>query len=390
MASDGLLPLPGHPRAFAGRGAAARLRPTLDDLGATRVLVVHGVGAARRDAVAATIDGIRGGRTVACFAGVTPNPNLRHARAAVAAARMFRPDAVVGIGGGSTLDVAKIAALFGDDPHGAGLDDPTCLRPPDSRRTSLVLVPTVSGSGSELTRFATIYADGVKRSVDHAAARADVVLVDPDLTATVPVRVGIPAALDALAQAAESYWSVRATPASRSLAHEALRRLAPMLGVLRDTAAFADPGVRAELAIGAAWAGAAIDLTRTTAAHALSYPLTAHRGLAHGTAVALHLRWLLPHHAHLTDDCRHPGGAAALRSLAADIDTIVRHGCGSPPEALVSDLLAAGGQPGSLAELALRPDVWGPVFDAALASDRAGNNPSVLTLETVLVAATTC
>src|SRR4030095_4225368 len=285
-----------------GRGAAARLVPILDEVGARRVLVVHGRAAPGRPAATAVLDAVRAGRTVTRFGDVTPNPDLGQANRAVDAAREFRPDAVVGLGGGSVLDVAKIAGVLWAGPGRLDRLAPASI---PARTASLVLMPTVLGSGSEMTRFATVYIGATKHSLDHPAARADVVLIDPDLAAGVPVPVGVPAALGALVQAPVSYWAVGGTPPSRACAERALERLAPVLAGLRTTASFADPAVRADIALGAALAGAAIDETRTTAAHALSYALTARRGVAHGAAVALHFRWLLAHHGAAEGDCRH-------------------------------------------------------------------------------------
>jgi alcohol dehydrogenase class IV len=379
--------LPGHPRALLGRGVAGQLGPILDEFGADRVLVLHGAGATGRPRIAALLRRLRTERAVVGTCAVRPNPDLSQARAAIAAMRTGRPDAVVGIGGGSVLDMAKVAALGTGEPPGPVLDGAPDLRLAGTREAALVLVPTIAGSGSEMTRFATVYVDGVKRSVDHPAARADVVLVDPDLFGTVPPRAGVPAALDALAQAAESLWAVRATPASRALARQALERLAPALGALRAAASFADPRLREDLAVGAAAAGAAIDQTRTTAAHALSYPLTARRNVPHGAAVALHFHWLLGYHGQAAEDCLLPGGAGQLHALVADIETTIRRGSGMPPDRLIRDLLRLAGQPASLAELRLDPQEWAPLFAAALGSDRAANNPRPIAVQTVLRAA---
>ncbi|MEU6628989.1 iron-containing alcohol dehydrogenase [Streptomyces parvus] len=218
------------------------------------------------------------------------NPDVERVREAVAPAREFSPDAVVGIGGGSAMDVAKcVAVLVGCTGAPAEyLSEPGSI--PDSRTTPLTQVPTITGSGSELTSFATIYVGHHKHSLDHPSARADHVLIDPDLAATVPVPTAAASALDALAQAVESAWAVAATAESRDTAIRALETLLPPLDVATGRGDFADPGLRAELARGTALAGAAINTSRTTAAHALSYALTARHGTASPTAPAYRSR----------------------------------------------------------------------------------------------------
>ncbi|MGH8931620.1 MAG: phosphonoacetaldehyde reductase [Egibacteraceae bacterium] len=361
------------PRVHIGTGAVRRLGEALD---ARRVLVVHGRHSFRDGPAAAVVDRLRG--EVSRFGGERPNPTVEQVAEAVQLAKAFRPDAVVGIGGGSVMDVAKAVAVLSAQEESplSCLRDPTLVRAP--RRCSLVQVPTISGSGSEMTRFATVYVGPVKYSLDHGWARADAVLIDPDLTASVPPTTAAASALDALCHAVESYWSVAGTAESRDLARDAVHVLVPALADAAARRVFSDPGLRTELARGAMLAGAAIDRTRTTAAHALSYPLTARLGVPHGFAVGLHLRWLVGHASAVTaQDCRHPGGPAVLRGLVDDLQTWCAHGGGGSLESLVNLLLAF------CAPLTERPL---PRLDwaAALSSARAANHPRLVTETDVL------
>jgi alcohol dehydrogenase class IV len=342
---------------------------------AKRVLVVHGLRSFRAGAAATAVDGL--GAEVRCFAGVRPNPDVAQVREAVALAREFSPDAVLGIGGGSAMDVAKCVAVLagcGGDPRGY-LVEPGSI--PERRTTMLVLVPTIAGSGSELTSFATVYVGRRKFSLDHPSAGADHILIDPDLAATVPTHTAAASALDALAQAVESAWAVAATPESRSMAVRALETLAPVLDTATSRGMFRDPGLRVELARGAALAGAAINESRTTAAHALSYALTAEHGIAHGAAVGLHLRWLIGHNAAATDaDTCHPDGADALRRLVGDLQQICLDSTGAPLEALIDRLLEMHG----LRDFRMPRRDW----QDDLAGGRARNNPRLVSSQDVL------
>ncbi|ANP56256.1 hypothetical protein AVL59_02550 [Streptomyces griseochromogenes] len=381
----GLTRLPGHPAAHLGAGAAARLGDALDALGAERVLVVHGRTSYRRCGADRIVEALSAHHTVEHFDGVRPNPDIEQIRAGIDVMRRFAPQAVVGIGGGSSLDVAKTIAVLAAQRR----DAEECLLHAEAvterRECALVLLPTTAGSGSEMTCFATVYVDGRKHSLDVDQARADLVLVDEDLTASLPLGDSVASGLDALSQAIESYWSVAATPASRELALAALDRLAPALARAADTGSFADPAIRAGTAHGASLAGAAIGLTRTTAAHALSYDLTARLGLAHGTAVALHLPWVLERHAMATTaDCRHPHGAAAVRDAVAVVEDTTRTRTGRSVRQLVEQLLTRAGQPVRIEDLALPARHWRGPMTQALTSGRAANNPCVLTEADVL------
>jgi alcohol dehydrogenase class IV len=374
-------PLPGHPAAYFGAGCSAGLSAALDRLEARRVLLVHGRRSFARCGVAAAVAAGSAGREVRRFTGFGPNPELEQVLAGVAVARALRPDVVVGIGGGSAMDVAKMIAVLADqDPSrlGPDVDLGALLHRP--RISRLVLMPTTAGSGAELTRFATVYQHGRKRSLDHPGVRADLVLVDPDLVASVPGGVAVASGLDALCQAVESSWAVRATDESRRLAGAALTALLPALGAVAAGAGCGDPDRREALALGAALAGAAIDLTRTTAAHALSYPLTAGLGLPHGVAVALHLGWLADHHALVgADDCRHPDGPQAVAATVAGLRAQVEAATGMPLPALLSRLLTRAGQPPEIGALRLRESDWAAPMAAELSSGRAGNSPRAVT-----------
>ncbi|WP_203593323.1 phosphonoacetaldehyde reductase [Streptomyces sp. SID9124] len=381
----GLIRLPGHPAAHLGAGAAARLSDALAALGADRVLVVHGQTSYLRSGADRSVAALSERHTVEHFDGVRPNPGIEQIRAGVDAVRRFAPHAVVGIGGGSSLDVAKTIAVLAAQRH----DAEECLRHTEvvteRRECALVLLPTTAGSGSEMTRFATVYIEGRKHSLDVDQARADLVLVDTDLTASLPLGDSVASGLDALSQAVESYWSVAATDVSRALALNALDRLVPALARAADTGTFTDPAIRVGTAHGASLAGAAIDLTRTTAAHALSYDLTARLGLAHGIAVALNLPWLLERHATVgASDCRHPRGASAVRDAVAVIEDVTRNRAGRSVRQLVEQLLIRAGQPARIEDLALPAEHWRGPLTEALASGRATNNPCLLTEADVL------
>jgi alcohol dehydrogenase class IV len=356
-----------------GPGVLAQLPELLGS--ADRVLVVHGLRSYRSGPAAAVVD--RLGVQVRCFSGVRQNPDVAQVRDAVELARRFGPEVVLGIGGGSAMDVAKCVAVLAGcsgDPRAylAGLG-----AVPERRSTGLVLVPTIAGSGSELTGFATVYADRRKFSLDHPTARADHVLIDPDLAATVSASTAAASALDALSHAVESAWAVAATPASRRTAVRALETLAPVLGIATGRGTFGDPGLRLELARGAALAGAAINESRTTAAHGLSYVLTAEHGITHGAAVGLHVRWLIGHNAAATAaDTRHPDGPDAVRRIIGDLQRICLDGTGVLLEALVDRLLTMHG----IHDFRVPPRDWAD----DLAGDRTRNNPRLVSAQDVV------
>jgi alcohol dehydrogenase class IV len=249
------------------------------------------------------------------FSQFTPNPVLADALAGSAVRERCEPDLVVAVGGGSAIDTAKLLRSL---PSG----QPAALRmlsgdePPPRGRPPLVAVPTTAGSGSEVTSFATVYVGRVKASLDDPTVRPEHAVVDPDLLRSCPGPLMYAGAFDALCRAVESFWSARATPASRRLALCALDGVVRVLG---GDPVHATDAERRTLAMSATAAGFAIDVTRTTAAHAFSYRLTARFGVSHGVACLLNLCWLLPYNERHGAD---PGTRRDLAVLRSALDPL--------------------------------------------------------------------
>jgi alcohol dehydrogenase class IV len=255
-----------------------------------RILVVASERARNSGAVPPRV---LAGRFVHWFADFGSNPNLASACAAAALVSEFRPSVVVGLGGGSAMDVAKAARVLPSDIAAAlemvrsGLS----LRRIQGRRgvPKVVVVPTLSGSGAEVTQFATLFHDGRKVSVDDAGVRPDIAIIDPSLAVTAPHLPTSAATLDAVCHAVESAWSRSATAVSRGHSERGLQHFAAV-GWKTDGAYSLED--RYAMAAGAVSAGLAINLTRTTAAHASAYMLTVCYGIPHGVACALNMQWV--------------------------------------------------------------------------------------------------
>jgi alcohol dehydrogenase class IV len=305
------------------------------------------------------------GFDVSWFTGFTPNPTLAHALAGSAAMMRCDPDVVVAIGGGSAIDTAKLARALPADPAGAlrVLAGEADLAP-DAHRP-LIALPTTAGTGSEVTRFATVYIDGVKGSLDHPAVLPQHALVDPELLVGSPRWVMYSCAFDRLCHAVESFWSKRATEASRRLALAALRGVT---GVLRKDLRRAGPDELLVLAGAATVAGQAIDITRTTAAHAFSYHMTARFGVPHGVACILNLLWLLKYN-------RDHAGPSAEVPMATLTGQLCRVGSDDDVVSATRVLVDSSGFASRLGAYGIGPADIDGLVDAGLASGRAANNP---------------
>lgn len=199
------------------------------------------------------------------FQDFAPNPTWQSAEQAAGMFRESNCDCIVALGGGSAMDVAKCVKLW------AGKDVP------------LIVIPTTAGTGSEATHFAVVYRDGEKVSVADERCLPDAVLFDPTLLETLPEYHRKASMLDALCHGMESFWSVKATDESRKYASRAVEGvLTNMEAYLKNT-----PAGNAGMQRAAYLAGKAINITQTTAGHAMCYKLTTLYGIAHGHAAAL-------------------------------------------------------------------------------------------------------
>jgi alcohol dehydrogenase class IV len=304
---------------------------------------------------------------------IRANPTTTQALALSAIIDRLRPHVIVAAGGGSAIDLAKAARMLkpAREHLAAGLGGaPDALRadPPD-----LIAVPTTAGTGSEVTPFATLYHGGRKVSLDVSGARPDHALLDGTLVTTCPPRVAAAAALDALCHAIESTWNRRATAVSKTYAAAAAEALVRCLAPGRALTERLDPDLAEQRLLAATAAGLAIALTRTTAAHAFSYLLTARQGLAHGFACALNLGWLAKYNWEARGD-----GEGELEHL------LRRLGChpGADPDTpvpTVSRVLRTAGNAGLLEYSRLTDRELSAYIDAGLAMRaRADRNPVTL------------
>jgi len=227
----------------------------------------------------------RAGLAVDVHDGVDREPTVAMFQAALARARKARPEVVVGIGGGSALDVAKLAAaLLDSDQPVAEVFGSGKLA---GRNTPLVCLPTTSGTGSEVSPNALLLdeADGRKKAVVSPHIVPDAAYVDPVLTVTVPPAVTAATGMDAFIHCIEAYANVNAHPAVDLYALEGVRLIAANLA--RAVARGDDLPARSAMSLGSLYGGLCLGPVSTAAVHALSYPLSEMFHVAHGLANAV-------------------------------------------------------------------------------------------------------
>jgi len=225
---------------------------------------------------------------VRLFSEFEPNPKLHEVIEGAKLLSHESSDIVVAIGGGTAIDMAKLICCCA--AQGKVLSEPEIKQlfsdtsGMASRIHPLIAVPTTAGTGSEATQFAVVYIEDKKYSVSHPSLLPDAAILDSSLTHSVPKGTTIASGLDAVVHSIESLWSIRSTETSIAIAEQALQLgLANIEKVITSS----DDKNREAMLQAAHLAGKAINITRTTAAHALSYTMTIRHNIPHGMAVAL-------------------------------------------------------------------------------------------------------
>ncbi|MDX2379665.1 MAG: phosphonoacetaldehyde reductase, partial [Acidimicrobiia bacterium] len=282
-------------RAIAyGDGALRALPGRIGD--DRRVLLVTGRDSFDSSGASDVVEPLRRIAVVRRWCDFAPNTDAGDLWNGLQVVAEFEAEVIVGIGGGSVMDMAKLLCAF------RGVESEEQLhaairagRSIDVRGVGLILAPTTSGSGSEATHFAVVYIGDEKFSVAGPALRPDFTALDPNLAMTGSAHQRATSGIDAVCQAIESRWASGATRRSQRYAEFALPVL---LANLEPFVVEPDARTARAMQFGSHLSGRAIDISKTTAAHALAYGISKRYGVDHGNAVAL----TLPHFIEVHDD----------------------------------------------------------------------------------------
>lgn len=281
------------PLSYVGWGSLEKLLPEVEKFAPKRILVVT-------DPILVDIGLTKGvtapltehGYEVCLYTDVIPEPPLETGEKLVSFARNGRFDLVIGLGGGSALDLAKLAAVL--SVHEGTVADYLNLsgtKPLKEKGLPKILIPTTSGTGSEVTNISVLSLQSTKDVVTHDYLLADVAIVDPALTISVPPRVTAATGIDALTHAIEAYVSVHASPTTDGLALQAIRLISGSLYKAVEDGN--DKKARADMSEGSYLAGLAFFNAGVAGVHALAYPLGGQFHLPHGESNAVLLPYVM-------------------------------------------------------------------------------------------------
>lgn len=267
---------------FLGKDSIKKIVPLLNRHNSKQVFLVRGKGSYTACGAEKIIKNalLETGCTLTEFYDFSENPKFEDMARGVGLLRGSRADFIIAVGGGSVLDMSKLVRFFNSyegEVTGKTFEKINNLLP-------LVAIPTTAGTGAEATHFAVVYKDKIKYSVEHEDILPNYALVYPPFTYGNSKYLTACTGFDALAQAIEAYWNLNATDESDIYAEKAIKLLWPSLPDLVNNPT---EELRDRVSEGSYWAGRAINIAKTTAPHAFSYPFTTYYGYPHGHAVAL-------------------------------------------------------------------------------------------------------
>ena len=281
------------PISYTGWGSLSHLLDEVKRLKASKILVVtdpflKGIGLTNQVTEPLEAEGY----AIEIYTEVVPEPPLAIGEKLVAHTRDNAFDLVIGVGGGSALDLAKLAGVLasheGNVAHYLNL---TGTKQITEKGIPTILIPTTSGTGSEITNISVLSLETTKDVVTHDNLLADVAIVDPALTISLPPKVTAATGVDALTHAVESYISKNASPVSDALALQAIRLISN--SIRTAVANGQDKQARTDMSYGSYLAGIAFFNAGVAGVHALAYPLGGQFHIAHGDSNAVLLPYVM-------------------------------------------------------------------------------------------------
>ena len=258
------------------------------------------------------------------FSDFTPNPLYEQVCKGIDLLKSSQCDTIMAIGGGSAIDVAKCIklAVLAKERNVAIIPPLVSTRVVcDGSKLPFIAIPTTAGTGSESTHNAVMYYEGAKQTVTNDGVLPDYAILEPSVLKTLPLYQKKCTMMDALCQGIESWWSVNSTEESYGYSHKAIELI---MENWRKYIFENDDEAAAQIMLAANYGGRAINITQTTAAHAMSYKITSLYKLPHGHAVAVCLPEIWEYMINHLDKCIDMRGQKHLSVIFGEISAAMR------------------------------------------------------------------
>lgn len=300
------------------------------------------------------------------FDKFSPNPKFGEIIEGVNEFKKSEYDLIIGVGGGSAIDVAKAVKLFYFEKA--------------SKNIPVVAIPTTSGSGSEATHFIVYYVEKEKQSKGAPnLSLPEYVILDPQFTLNLSKEITAASGMDALGQAIESYWSVNSNQESKKYSKEAIPII---MENLESNVNNPSRDSRENMLKAANLSGKAINISKTTACHAVAYPITSYFGIPHGHAVGLTLGGVLDYNSKCKrTDCNDKRGNRYVIDTIQEINNLLGTKNSKESEKILNKLMKQIGLEPKLSKLGISREGIETIIKNGFNPERVKNNPRLLNEE---------
>ena len=267
------------------------------------------------------------------FSDFTPNPLYEQVCNGIELLKVSNCNTILAVGGGSAIDVAKCIklAVLAKEGNAAIIPPLVSTRVAcDGAKLPFIAIPTTAGTGSESTHNAVMYYEGAKQTVTNDGVLPDYAVMEPSVLKTLPLYQKKCTMMDALCQGIESWWSVNSMEESYEYSRKTIELI---MGNWRKYIFENDDEAAKQIMLAANYGGRAINLTATTAAHAMSYKITSIYNFPHGHSVALCLPEIWEYMLTHMDKCIESRGQEYLMRIFEDISKAMK--CENPDQAIV-------------------------------------------------------
>jgi alcohol dehydrogenase class IV len=293
-----------------------KLHILIEDIKPNKVFIVTGRKSYKLCGAETKISKILKDINTVQFSEFNNNPNIDDVLRGMDLFRKSNCDLIMAIGGGSVIDMAKLINIF----TGQKCPPINIIKKTETvtnKGVPLIAIPTTAGSGSEATHFAVLYVENQKYSIAHEYILPDYIFIHSEFTFNSPSYLTACTGVDALSQAIESMWSIHSTEESIAYSKDAIKLIKEHLpkAVLSN-----NKEARKAMSNASFLAGKAINIAKTTAPHAISYPFTSIYQIPHGHAVALTLPLFIDYNYNLTSaDCNDKRGVNFVKKNIEEI-----------------------------------------------------------------------
>jgi len=363
---------------YLGLNSIKKLSKILEDHSFHKIFLITGKDSFEKTIIKKVILEILNDYDYFQFNDFSPNPKIHDIKKGLELFKRQKFDVILSVGGGSVIDMGKSISILTTN-YGSPEDFILNKKKINNKGIPLIRIPTTAGSGSEATHFAVVYIDKSKYSLgDSDYMQPEYVIVDPQFTNNLPKNLTAISGLDAFTQAIESYWNINSTNESKNYARKAIELI--MKNIVKVVQ---NPNMesRNNMTLAANLSGKAINITKTTACHAISYPITSYFNIPHGHAVALTLPSMIVFNSNVKkEDVKDPRGVKYVKRTMKELISLIGVSNFTEAKEKIRNLIRNIGLETNLEKLGIKTheDIE-IIIKNGFNPERVKNNPRLLT-----------